>query len=102
MIEADVDTWDFGTKRWDLVAFIYTGGLDTATVAKVEPAIKKGGLLVVEYAPRPGGGGKAADPPLASLFAKDRWRLVRDEEVEDQPDFGKTRTMVRRLVAERL
>jgi SAM-dependent methyltransferase len=105
-IEANVDTWDFGTDRWDLIAFIYTGGVEAATVARVEQAIRKGGLVVVEYVPKGGSvtgrsARHAAAAPVASLFAKERWKVLRDEEVEDQPDFGKGRAMVRRFVAER-
>jgi SAM-dependent methyltransferase len=107
-IEADIDTWDLGTNRWDLIAFIYTGGIDAPTVARVEKAIRKGGLVVVEYVPHGGsvvgrsGGKNATDAPVASLFAKAGWKVLRDEEVEDQPDFGKARALVRRFVAERL
>src|SRR5205085_5413646 len=45
-IEADVDKWDFGTNRWDLVTLIYAGS-DNARLAKIKPCLKQGGLVIV-------------------------------------------------------
>jgi hypothetical protein len=46
-IAADVDSWDLGVERWDLVTMIYAG--NPAWFAKVRAGLRAGGLVVVEY-----------------------------------------------------
>ena len=44
----NVDTFDYGQNRWDLVTGIYIHGLLTNNAAKVVRSLKPGGVLVVE------------------------------------------------------
>jgi SAM-dependent methyltransferase len=99
-VNADVDTWDFGSDRWDLVALIYAGG-DAEIVARVKPSLRSGGLFVAEaYAKA------SADAPgpgivvgtLSPLF-QDDYTILRDEVVEDVADWGMERTRLVRFVA---
>ena len=45
---ANVSTFDYGVKQWDLVLGIYIHGLLTANPARVMASLKPGGVLVVE------------------------------------------------------
>jgi 2-polyprenyl-3-methyl-5-hydroxy-6-metoxy-1,4-benzoquinol methylase len=47
-VVGNVDTFDFGENRWDLVTGIYIHGLLTRNADKVVRSLKPGGVLVVE------------------------------------------------------
>lgn len=44
----DVDTYDYGRERWDLVAGLYMHEMLTRNAAAIAASLKPGGLLVVE------------------------------------------------------
>ncbi len=92
-INADVDSFDYGEDRWDLICFIYMGMPDQVDVLR--KALRKGGLVVVEFA------GDGADAVTPAGF-KDGFRLLFDERVEGVPDFGKRKRQLVRLVAQKL
>ena len=104
-IEADVDKWDLGTNRWDLVTMIYAGD-DAKLVERVKPSLKKGGLFVLEYfhadsdAAKAGAGGWKTGA-LAALF-KDGFKILRDEVFEDTADYSLRKQKLVRFVAEKL
>lgn len=101
-IERDVDKFDFGTARWDLVTLIYAGD-DAKTIERIKPSIKPGGLFVVEFfhedATKGSGIGGFATGELAKLFAG--WTIVTDEVVEDKPDWGQGMTKIVRFTAQK-
>ena len=103
-IEANVDEWDLGTNKWDLVTMIYAGA-DPALVERVKASLKPHGLFVVEYfhadssAARTGAGGWKTGE-LAALF-KDGFKILRDDVVEDTADWSLTRQKLVRFVAEK-
>jgi ubiquinone/menaquinone biosynthesis C-methylase UbiE len=101
-IEADVDTFDFGTAKWDLVTMIYAGD-DHATIEKIKPSLKKGGLFVVEYFGKRSTGGSGIGGfdagELAKLF--EGWTILHDEVVEDIADWGLAKTTVVRFAAQK-
>ena len=103
-IQADVNTWDPGVAKWDLIAMIYAGA-DPALVERMKPSLKKGGLFVLEgfhadsAMAKIGGGWK--DGQLAALF-KDGYKILRDDVVEDTADWSLTRQKLVRFVAEKL
>ena len=98
-INVDIDRYDFGTNRWDLVTMIYA--TDNATwMEKIKPSLRKGGLLVLEYfALDPANGKDDGLPPgkLAKIF--DGFDIVRDEVVDDVPDWASDRAKLERFVA---
>jgi SAM-dependent methyltransferase len=47
-VVANVDTFDYGESRWDLVTGIYIHGLLTNNADKVVRSLRPGGVLVVE------------------------------------------------------
>lgn len=47
-VTADVDTFDYGVERWDLVWAIYIHGLLTVKPDAVARSLRPGGILVVE------------------------------------------------------
>lgn len=105
-VQADVDHWDLGIAKWDLVTLIYAGN-DEKLVEKIKPSLKKGGLFICEYfsaeseLAKTGAGGWATGA-LAALF-KDGYKILRDEVVEDEADWAsRRRTKLVRFVAQKL
>ncbi len=105
-VQADLDTWDLGTNKWDLVTLIYAGS-DAKMVERIKPSLKKGGLFVCEYfsaeseVSKSGAGGWG-NGELAALF-KDGYKILRDEIVEDNADWaGMRKTKLVRFVAQKL
>jgi hypothetical protein len=101
-IEADVDTWDYGKEKWDLVTLIYAGS-DHALIERIKPGIKKGGWFVVEFfgkeATAGTGIGGFAEGELAALFPG--WKIEKDEVVEDIADWGLRKQKVARFAAQK-
>lgn len=102
-VQADIDKYDFGTARWDLVTLIYAGD-DPKLIARIKPSIRKGGLFVVEFfhenATQGTGIGGFATGELAALFA-DGWKIVKDEVAEDVADWSLRKTKLVRFTAEK-
>jgi len=103
-INADLDKWDPGKDRWDLVTLIYAGD-DHALIERVKPSLRKGGLFVVEFfakdALKGSGVGGFAPGELAALF-KDGFKILVDTEVEDTADWvGQRRAKLARFVAQK-
>ena len=97
-INADIDEWDFGVNRFDLVTLLYAGD-HAKWIDKIKASLCKGGLFIVE--------GWAKDSPdspvgfgegqLAKLF--DGYEILRDEIVEDVPDWAWDKGKLARFVA---
>jgi hypothetical protein len=104
-IEADVDTWDPGKDRWDLVTLLYAGA-NAKRVEHLKPSIRTGGLFVVEYFHADSdmavaGAGGWQTGALAKLFGDGQWEIMRDDVVEDISDWGMTKRKLVRFVARR-
>lgn len=91
---ADIDTYDFGAGRWELVTMLYAGG-DPDWIARAKKAIAPGGVFVLEHF---SGGliGFDKGEPAAS-FAD--WEIVKSEVVTDVADWGQSKAKLVRLVA---
>ncbi len=103
-IDADIDKWDPGVDRWDLVTMIYAG--DSAPlVERLKPSMRHGALFILEYfhadseAAKTGAGGWKTGQ-LAALF-KDGFTIVRDEVVDDRADYGMRTQKLVRFVAKK-
>jgi SAM-dependent methyltransferase len=101
-IEADMEQWDLGKDKWDLVTMIYCG-TSHAVVAKVKPSLKKGGLFVTEYFHADSDAGKAGaggwhDGELKALFS-DGYDILRDDVVDDIADYTLRKQKLVRFVA---
>ena len=97
--QADIEHYDFGTAKWDLVTMIYAGdSLDQ--VKKLQASLKPGGLFVLEYFAAGQGEGSGGIVPgsLRPLFAQG-YDILRDEVVEDVPDWAQDRAKLVRFVA---
>jgi len=105
-VQADLDTWDLGKNKWDLVTLIYAGD-DAKLVERIKPSLKKGGLFVCEYFSdeseiSKSGAGGWGNGELAALF-KSGFKILRDEIVEDNADWaGQRKTKLVRFVAQKL
>jgi SAM-dependent methyltransferase len=96
-VVADVKTYDYGTEQWDLVAMIYAWPA-LGKLAELQRATKHGGLFVYEFfAPTPGDDDAPKPGELAKQFAG--WEIVRDEIVDDVPDWRQDRAKIQRFVA---
>lgn len=101
-VNVNIDEYDFGKNRWDLVTMIYAGN-DTKWIEKIKPSLRPGGLFVVEYFARENLGTSTegfAKGDLAKLFASG-FEILRDEVVEDAPDWAMDRATLVRFVAKK-
>jgi SAM-dependent methyltransferase len=100
-IVADIDDYDFGAEKWDLVAMIYAGA-NPDWIQRIKRGMKPGGLFVLEHflkdPKHPVGGGIGVEAgALARMFAG--WDIVKDEVVEDVADWSESRSKLVRFVA---
>lgn len=91
---SDVTAYDYGVAKWDLVAMIYAFPA-LSKIADLQRATKPGGLFVYEYF---GNVEDEPSPPLANQFAEG-WEVLKDEVVEDVPDWKADRAKIHRFVA---
>jgi SAM-dependent methyltransferase len=100
----NVETWDIGTGKWDLITMIYAGA-DETLIARAQKGVKKGGLFVTEYfhsdAGKGIGIGGYSTGQLAGLFANG-WKIITDEVVEDTADFSLRKMKLVRFTAQKL
>jgi SAM-dependent methyltransferase len=95
-VQADIDAYDYGVAKWDLITEIYVPN-PVARAAKIKAGLRPGGLFVLEFFLDEGDGGvKPAE--LRAQFA-DGFDILRDEVVEDRPDWGQDRAKLVRFVA---
>jgi SAM-dependent methyltransferase len=95
-VQADIDAYDCGIAKWDLVTEIYVPN-PVARAGKIKAALRSGGLFVLEFFLDEGDGGvKPAE--LRAQFA-DGFDILRDEVIEDRPDWGQDRAKLVRFVA---
>src|SRR5687767_5605420 len=91
VVLADLDTFEFGTERWDLITSFYMHGWHqnskTDVPTRVYNALRPGGLLVMEAFRRPVNGSGFRTDELAKAFG--RLRVLRNEDVVDEPDWAK-------------
>jgi SAM-dependent methyltransferase len=97
-VVADVTTFDYGAERYDLVAMIYAFPA-IARIPDLQRATRHGGLFVYEYFAPDGSPDDVAPKPgaLANQFAG--WEILRDEIVDDVPDWRTDRAKIQRFVA---
>ncbi|MDF7813195.1 class I SAM-dependent methyltransferase [Hymenobacter sp. YC55] len=102
----DDSEFDFGSNRWDLVAFIYAGGRHH--VDKVYQSLKPGGLVVIEGFHRDAtkqrkiGENVVFDTDeLKKLYTAAGFTIVRYEEKVGVGDFGLQQMRLVKLVAQK-
>lgn len=99
-INQHLDQYDFGTDRWDLVTMIYATD-NVSWLERIKPSLRRGGVIVVEYFAKTGDDGDGFAPgQLAALFGEG-FTVLRDEVVEDAPDWAMDRATLVRFVAQK-
>jgi SAM-dependent methyltransferase len=102
-IVADIDRWDFGKEKWDLITMIYPGPFHQAWWEKAKVGLKKGGVFVLEFfagdPDHPEGGGYT-QAELAKAFG-DGFTILRNDQVEDRPDWALDHAKLVRFVAKK-
>lgn len=94
---ADINAYDFGEGKWDMVTMLYAGG-DPDWIARAKKSLRPGGVFVFEHFLKLGGkGGPDSKKKLVARFAG--WEILRDEIVEDTADWGMRKAKLVRLVA---
>ncbi len=99
----DVEHFDMGQARYDLVALMYVGGAELSE--RIKTALKPGGLVVVEYFHKDMEAGfhhsmgAFETGELERLFAG--YTVVKSEVVEDVADFGQQKAKLVRFVAQK-
>jgi SAM-dependent methyltransferase len=103
-VEARDDTFDWGENRWDLILLSYAG-CAAENVARIERALKPGGVLVVEAFHTDAartfkiGGSLCGPGQLPHMFQS--LRTIHYEEPIALPDFGQARMRIVRFAAEK-
>jgi SAM-dependent methyltransferase len=93
-VVANVDDYDFGVERWNLVTMIYAGG-DPGWIARAKQALAPGGLFVLEHFSE--GAIGFAPGELEGRF--DGWTIVRNQIVEAEADWGRGKAKLIRFAA---
>jgi SAM-dependent methyltransferase len=101
-IDADAEIYDYGTAAWDLVTMIYASD-STPLVEKIQPSLRRGGLFVAEsFLAGPNSCCGGFEPgQLTALFTGDMWEILRDDVVDDVPDWATDKATLVRFVARR-
>ena len=101
-VQEDIEKYELGNGRWDLVALIYAGD-DPKLIERIKTGVRRGGLVVVEFfhadATKGTGIGAFETGELAKQFAG--WKILRDEVVDDIADWGLRKTKLVRFAAEK-
>lgn len=102
VVQEDIEKFDFGTDKWDLVTMIYAGS-DASMIEKIKKSVRKNGLFVVEYFHAEGTAGTGIGGfATGELAAKlDGWKVLKDDVVEDVADWGMRKMKLVRFVAQK-
>jgi len=103
-VVSDLDDYDFGSDRWDLVTSFYMHSWHknskTDVPARILRSLKPGGLFVMEAFRRPPNTNGLVVAELTSLFRS--FRIVMNEEAVTKADWGSPdNTELVRFVAEK-
>ncbi len=90
---ANIDKYDFGRDKWDLVTMLYAGN-SGEWIKRIKTGLKPGGRFVVEFFH--GKTGFTAEG-LAKQFVG--WTIEHNQEVEDIADWGMRKAKLVRFVA---
>src|SRR5262245_11658738 len=102
----DVDRFDYGRQRWDLVVGMYMHGMITRNAEKVIESLKPGGLVVVEGFHRDVKrrgllGDELGYRSNELLRAFDRLRVIHYEDTVGAADWGSARSPIVRFIGVR-
>lgn len=103
-VVSDLDLFDFGTERWDLITLFYMHSWHknsrTEVAERIVRSLKPGGLLVMEAFRRPPNINGLVAAELGMMYQ--RLRIVQNEEVVGDADWGTVpKTALIRFVAEK-
>lgn len=90
MVVADLDAFDFGSKRWDLITSFYMHSWHKNSKTNVPErllrALKPGGIVVMEAFRRPPNTNGFVTAELTELFRS--FRIIRNDESTVRADWG--------------
>jgi SAM-dependent methyltransferase len=100
------EQFDFGATQWDLIVVTYeTIPLETMSyIARIRDSLRAGGLIVIETTASDAGQPltRSVDvDPARLLRALDGFRILYFEDTVAMPDWGKEKTRLARLIAEK-
>lgn len=97
---SDLDQYDLGEARWDLITSFYMQDWHyrskADTFARIARAMRRGGLFVLEGFGPP----RLRQEAIEKAFTG--WRILRSETVEAEPEWGRSRKrVIIRFIAEK-
>lgn len=100
LVESDLDLYDLGETRWDLITSFYMQdwhyNSKTDTFARIARSMRPGGLFVLEGFGPP----RLRQEAIEKAFSG--WRILRSETIEAEPEWGRGRKReIIRFVAEK-
>jgi len=105
-VQQDVDQYDWGTNKWNLIVLSYAGGREYAS--KVKNALKPKGIVVLEgfhadaaKQRKIGSGVVFNTDELRKLYADVGLKIVRYEEPVGVADFSKEKLRLVKMVAQK-
>jgi len=97
-VEADLASWELGVARWDLIAMIYTPA-EPGWYARIDRALKPGGLIVIDGWGR-GPGGEGDGEPAGAMAARfPGYEILVDRVERGVPDWAQDQGWLARFVA---
>lgn len=101
MVQQDLNKFDFGVSKWDLVTMLYATD-NPDWIERSKRSLRRGGLFVYEYfAPDEPGKGEGLDgAKLTALFHRG-FEILRNDVVHTRPDWASDEATVLRFVAKK-
>lgn len=97
IVQQDLNKYDFGVAKWDLVTMIYaTDNVDW--IERSKRALKRGGLFIYEFFE--GGDERVNTDKLGALF-QDGFEILQNDVVQARPDWAQDNARIVRFVAQR-
>ena len=97
IVQQDINTFDFGVEKYDLVTMLYaTDNLDW--IARSQRSLKRGGVFVYEFFQTDGKG--VDNLRMAALF-RDGFEILRNEVIRGTPDWARNRATILQFVAKK-
>jgi SAM-dependent methyltransferase len=94
---ADIDSWEYGEQRWDLIVVMYMG-CPTSLVPKLRASLRPDGLLIAEHFHHDALPDIGTDQDEFARAFAESFEIVRNDAVDAVSDWGNPRALPEKLV----